>query len=103
MAGQMGNSIRVSMNSRLVENFLFTLDTINPLKYHLGSGRTEPDGTVSFLVRFLGREQWIAGELYLRLEGDGWCLDDLVLEEGRNLEDGKNAYPYNFTPYERFF
>jgi hypothetical protein len=103
MTRQTGNSILLSLNNRLVENFFFTLDTINPLKYHLGSGRMEPDGTFSFLVRFLGREQWIAGELYLRLEGNSWLFDDLILEEGRNLEEGKNAYPYNFSPYERFF
>ncbi|MDR0313455.1 MAG: hypothetical protein LBI14_07640, partial [Treponema sp.] len=83
MARQTGNAILVNLNSRLVENYFFTLDTINPLKYHLGSGRMEPDGTFSFLVRFLGREQWIAGELYLRMEGNSWLFDDLILEEGR--------------------
>jgi hypothetical protein len=103
MAGQTSDSILANVNRGLVENFISALDTISPLKYHLGSGRTEPDGSFSFLVRFLGRQQWIAGELYLRPEENGWRFDDLVLEEGRNLEEGKDAYPYNFSPYERFF
>jgi hypothetical protein len=103
MAGQTNDSILIYENSGLFENCLNALNTINPLKYHLGGGRSEPDGSVSFLVRFLGREQWIAGELYIRQEGNNWRLDDLILEESRSLEEGKSTYPYNFSPYERFF
>jgi hypothetical protein len=103
MAGQTDDSILKRENSSLVESCLIALETINPLKFHVGGGRTEPDGTVSFLVRFLGREQWIAGELYVRPEGNNWRLDDLILEESRDIEEGKSAYPYNFSPYERFF
>jgi hypothetical protein len=44
------------------------LDAINPQFYRLGSGREEPDGSGSFLVRFVGRGQGIIGELYIRLE-----------------------------------
>jgi hypothetical protein len=49
-----------------LDNILETLDEINPGTYRLGSGREEPDGSFSFLVRFIGREQWIAGELYIK-------------------------------------
>jgi hypothetical protein len=83
-----------------------------------GSGRME-EGGASFLVRFLGREEAVAGELYLKRaeppaeEGEaesapassaGWVVDDLVLEERRPLGGG----PYgpnaaDITPYERFF
>ena len=34
--------------------------------WRVGGGRIEPDGSVSFLIRFLGRERSITGELYLR-------------------------------------
>jgi hypothetical protein len=103
LMAQTNDTLLARENRSLLENCRIALDTISPLKYHLGGGRTEPDGSVSFLVRFLGREQWIAGELYLRLEGNNWRLDDLVLDESRNLEEGRNAYPYNFFFYERFF
>jgi hypothetical protein len=103
MARQTDNSILTRENSSLLESCLNALDAINPLKYHLGGGRTEPDGTVSFLVRFLGTEQWIAGELYLRPDGNNWRLDDLVLEEARDHIEGNSPYQYNFSPYERFF
>lgn len=79
------------------------LGAIGSSKYHLGGGRTEADGTVSFLLRFLGRNQWIIGELYLRSDEDKWYLDDLVLEEERELEEGKSVYSYDFSPYERFY
>jgi len=87
----------------LAEKSIAALEDVEPGKYHIGGGRVEEDGSVSFLVRFLGREKWMAGELYLRFENEEWILDDLILEEGQNLEEGKNAYPYDFSPYERFF
>jgi hypothetical protein len=43
------------------------LDEINPRIFRLGGGREEQDGSVSFLVRFAGREQGITGELFVRL------------------------------------
>ena len=79
------------------------MESFEPRSYHIGGGRTEVDGSVSFLVRFLGREQWIAGELYLHLEEDNWRLDEIVLEELRTMEEGRGDYTYDFSPYERFF
>jgi hypothetical protein len=32
----------------------------------IGGGRIEPDGSVSFMVRFLGREEAVIGEIFLR-------------------------------------
>jgi hypothetical protein len=87
----------------LIDRILEELKVINPKKFRLGGGREEADGTVSFLVRFLGREQGIAAELYLKA-GDGrWSLDDLILEEPRDTGVGKDAYRFDFAPYERFF
>jgi hypothetical protein len=79
------------------------LTQISPRKYRLGGGREEIDGNTSFLFRFIGREQGIAGELYIRREGDNWILDDIILERARNLPNGKESYPYDFSPYERFW
>ena len=86
----------------LVE-YLSVMESFEPRTYHLGGGRTEVDGSVSFLVRFIGREQWIAGELYLYLEGNTWQMDELVLEELRTMEEGRSSYSFNFSPYERFY
>jgi len=40
---------------------------ISPRSYRIGGGRTEPDDCVSFMVRFLGQEESITGELFVRL------------------------------------
>lgn len=45
---------------------LDSIRALGPRAWRIGGGRNEPDGSVSFLIRFLGREQSITGELYLR-------------------------------------
>jgi len=85
--------------------------SLRPRTFRLGGGRTEPDGCISFLVRFISREESITGELFIRWlsaseRGSGtgrWILDDLVLEERRTLADIREIYRFNFSPYERFF
>ncbi|GHV70089.1 hypothetical protein AGMMS49928_16310 [Spirochaetia bacterium] len=87
-----------------VKEDLFTkLQPINVQQYRIGGGREESDGSISFLVRFLGREQGISGELYLRAEGERWLLDDLILEDPVDLQREREQYRYDFPPYERFY
>ena len=50
----------------ITESLREEIDSIEPRAYRLGGGRIEPDGCVSFLVRFLGQELSISGELFLR-------------------------------------
>jgi hypothetical protein len=76
---------------------------INSRIFRLGGGREEPDGSVSFLFRLMGREQGIAGELYLRLEEEAWRLEDIILEEAQELTGKSGGYGFDFSPYERFF
>jgi hypothetical protein len=68
-AGNRNDTSLSGMNSVSLEAFLSELNAISPQVYRLGSGREEPDGAVSFLVRFLGRERGITGELYIRPQG----------------------------------
>jgi len=68
LAGNMNASVFSPVNKVFVESCMGMLDAINPQFYRLGSGREEPDGSVSFLVRFVGREQGITGELFVRFE-----------------------------------
>lgn len=55
-------------NVVFLEGCVSALSAVNPRAYRLGSGREEPDGSYSFLVRFIGREQGMAGELFVRFE-----------------------------------
>jgi len=103
VAGRQNSSALSEKDNELLQEHFPVLRTFEPRKYNLGGGRTEVDGSVSFLVRFIGRERWMAAEIYLRLEEEGWRLDDLILEEVKSMEEARNTYTYDFSPYERFF
>ena len=68
VAGNIDVPVLSSVNRVFLEGCMSRLNTINPQFFRLGSGREEPDGSVSFLVRFVGREQGITGELFIRFE-----------------------------------
>jgi hypothetical protein len=111
----------------LAREALFSaLEEVRPRNYRIGEGREETDGSCSFLVRFIGREQGIAGELYLRFQTaqtaqtedsgaaeaedpappppvEGWVLDDLLLEEKRSLGKIADEPIFDFPPYERLY
>jgi hypothetical protein len=69
IAGNRSDPSLSGMNSVLREAVVSELGGISPQAWRLGGGREEPDGAVSFLVRFLGRDQGITGELYIRPQG----------------------------------
>jgi hypothetical protein len=98
-------------NSRLLsplgsdfwDGFFGTLNQIRPRKYHLGGGKEEPDGSTSFLFRFIGSDRGVAGELYLRKENSSWLLEEIILENIKDIGKSEEPYKYDFSPYERFF
>ena len=115
ISGSKDTQIIMDSGSILTESLLEEISSIEPRAYRIGGGRIEADGSVSFLVRFLGYEESISGELYLRQAEDAesledsdsreadWLLDDLILEEKRNIAEIKDSYRYDFSPYERFY
>jgi hypothetical protein len=104
-----------------------SLEDLEIRNVRIGGGRIEPDGSVSFMVRFLGREEAVTGEIFLRQreqepetvetsetsdaseasetpETSVWYVDDLILDQRRPL--GESRYgpeSGDLTPYERFF
>jgi hypothetical protein len=92
-AGNQQDSSLQGMNSVSREAFISELNGISPRVYRLGSGREEPDGAVSFLVRFLGRERGITGELYIRPQGFEPAGDSPPPETARagTLEEAASA------------
>jgi len=118
LSGNKGNPALASINSAARENLLSTLETINPVSFRIGGGREEADGSVSFLVRYIGKDLGITGELYIRYvtrqiqEPNGevtttgkWVFEELLLEEAKNreVEQKESVYRNDFYPYERFF
>jgi len=96
-----------SIHSGLLDNYLSTLENIEPINIRIGGGREEVDGAVSFLVRFIGRELAVTGELYIRAGSASgtWTFEELLLEEikDRETENRESIYRYDFNPYERFY
>jgi hypothetical protein len=66
--GVMSDSSLSAINTVMLESYMSALGEINPRSFRLGGGREEVDGTFSFLIRFVGREQSITGELFVRYE-----------------------------------
>ena len=79
------------------------IGNLRPRRFHLGGGRIEPDGYVSFLVRFLGLNESVTGEMFIRETDDEWILDSIILEERRTIGEIRDSFRYDFSPYERFF
>jgi len=90
-------------SSLITEEILEEIRSLDTRSYRIGGGRNEPDGSVSFLVRFIGRTESITGELFVRFETSTWLLDDLMLEEKVPLSSLRDDYHFDFSPYERFY
>jgi hypothetical protein len=121
LSGQMNNAGIDSINAGLRESYLAVLELISPQSYRIGGGREEADGAVSFLIRFIGKEQGIMGELFIRLQDQQreqkqgeevetrtarkWVFEELILEEAksRDAEQKELLQRFDFSPYERFF
>ena len=115
LSGQVAHPSLVSIDPALRENYLSAIRAIAPRGFRIGGGRQEPDGAVSFLVRFIGRDRGITGELYIvsstrqRQEGEGetgnWMFDELLLEEAKSHSDinQETINRLDLLPYERFF
>jgi hypothetical protein len=118
LSGDKENSALASIDSAVRESLLSALENITPLSLRIGGGRQEADGSVSFLVRFIGKDQGITGELYIRYltrqsqgtDGEvkttgNWVFEELLLEEAKDheVEQKESIYLHDFYPYERFF
>jgi hypothetical protein len=119
LSGRMDHPVLSSINSAVRETFLSELRAINPNNFRIGGGREEADGSVSFLVRFIGREFGITGEMYIRYITrqinvndyneetiiGSWVFEALLLDEAkdREMENRQARHRNDFFPYERFF
>jgi hypothetical protein len=103
LSGNRESGLLSGTDGAVLEEIFTNLDPIEARQYRLGGGREEPDGSTSFLFRFIGRELSISGELYLILEEEAWRLEDIITEEARSVSEEGAAYKFDFSPYERFF
>ena len=89
IAGAADAPVLAGTGSVITEGLIETIRSIEPRNYRLGGGRTEADGSASFLLRFIGPSESITGELFLRQEkvraaavnhDDGEDVDDVEAE-----------------------
>jgi len=77
----------------------------NP-QVHIGGPLVQVEGTLSFLVRFIGKELTCAGEIHLvSAEGGEWTVDALILDlPVLKVQEGDTG-GLSFDPltYKRFF
>jgi hypothetical protein len=119
LSNRMNHPALASINEAVREAQLSEIGVISPESFRIGGGREEPDGAFSFLIRFIGRDSGITGELYIRYvtrqtenaEGEtvrtgSWVFEDLLLEKPKSREAEQreaSGYRYDFSPYERFY
>jgi len=68
LAGNANAPALSAMERLFLDDYMAALDIVNPRSFRIGSGQENPDGSVSFLIRFIGRDQGITGELFVRHE-----------------------------------
>jgi len=115
LAGKADADSLKAVNAATLESYFSVLETIGPRNFRLGGGREEKDGSVSFLIRFIGRELAITGELFIRREQIFneekkpvrviWIFEELILEDAqsRKEENDKSEQRFDFSPYHRFY
>lgn len=117
LSGNTDAPVFTGVNKALLDDYLALLAAVDPRSYRLGGGKEQADGSVSYLARFIGKEQTITGELYIRhitQDPDDaekapvkneWVFEELILEEMKSREDDlkEASHRYDFSPYERFF
>jgi len=69
-AGSKDAPVLAASSAVLTESVLAEIADLAPRSYRIGGGRTEADGTVSFLIRFLGPDDSMTGELFVRQAED---------------------------------
>jgi hypothetical protein len=54
------------ISAALKEEYFSVLEEVYPKSYRLGGGREEADGAVSFMIRLIGKDSGVTGELFVR-------------------------------------
>jgi len=122
LSRQRGHPSLAGVSPDLLDSYFLTLGKTSPYTYRIGGGKEEADGAFSFLIRYIGRDYGVTGELYVRLtrqvkSEDGgtaqagiWVFDDLMLEEVKSREDEQREAinraekrRLDYLPYERFY
>lgn len=78
------------------------LAPILPASVRVGGGTAEGESGVSFLVRFVGKERSVSGELHLVQSSSVWLVDELILDEPVSDYGSDGAARFDPFTYTRF-
>ncbi|MDR2509453.1 MAG: hypothetical protein LBC77_02280 [Spirochaetaceae bacterium] len=103
--GKEGSTLLSAIPELARRELIAQVKEITPRKYRVGGGIEQIDGSTSFMFRFIGREQELAGEVYIRAGDDGvWKLEDLLPEAPRSMSEARELdHPYSWSPYDRMW
>jgi hypothetical protein len=73
-----------------------------PASVRVGGGSVEGEGGVSFLVRFVGKDHSVSGELHLVRSSSVWLVDELILDEPVSDYGPDGAARFDPFTYTRF-
>ncbi|MDR0551074.1 MAG: hypothetical protein LBG72_03540 [Spirochaetaceae bacterium] len=80
---------------------------VEPRKVRSGGGLIEPDGSNSFLFRFIGREKEVSGSLYILPDEEPetirWTLDSVLMEDVIVSASKNDTRDYDYLPYARMY
>jgi hypothetical protein len=77
------------------------LAAVKPVAVRLNDQR-DTAGASSFVVRWIGEAGSVSGELFLVSRGDGWSVDDLVLDAGAPDFAADGSARFDPLTYKRF-
>ena len=66
VSGNKEHSGLAGISAALKEEYFSVLEEVYPKSYRLGGGREEADGAVSFMIRLIGKDSGVTGELFVR-------------------------------------
>lgn len=118
LSGRVEHPALVSVNLSVRNSYISAIERIAPRSFRLGGGREAVDGAVSFLIRFIGSEYGITGEMYIRYvtrqvqmndenvsQAGSWVFEELLLEEAKSRDDEQQSalHRLDYLSYEKFF
>jgi len=88
--GRLDHPVLKPVSVSMQQSYMSALEMIEPKSYRIGGGREEADGAVSFMVRFIGRDYGITGELFIRFEAVQTEIEEKLDDE---LDEELNDEP----------
>jgi hypothetical protein len=79
-----------------------SLDAVRASTIRIGGGRVEQGGGISFLIRLIGPDLSLAGEIYVIYKDGSWIGEDVRMDEPITNRTPDGMYRFDPISYTRF-